>query len=112
MDKKIKKEKEDGYKISATVLTNEELKRLDNKIEFDLDNIVNQITNAVLKERETIFLQMVIEKQQNKIKKTTKEIENIKEYINSPEFLDWNLGFKLIDELEYRKDRINELLGE
>lgn len=48
----------------------------------------------------------------NLIDKQQKEIENIKEYINSPEFLDWNLGFKLIDELEYRKDRINELLGE
>ena len=25
------------------------------------------------------------------------QVENIKEYINSGEFLDWNLGFKLID---------------
>ena len=39
-------------------------------------------------------------------------LEEIKEYINSPEFLDWHLKFKLIDELEYRKDRINKLLGD
>lgn len=40
------------------------------------------------------------------------KLEAIKEYINSPEFLDWHLGFKLIDELEYRKNRINKLLGD
>lgn len=48
----------------------------------------------------------------NYIDKLQKEIEDIKEYVNSSEFLDWNLGFKLIDELEYRKDRINKLLGD
>ena len=53
-----------------------------------------------------------IERLLNLIEKQQREIENIKEYINSFEFLDWHLGFKLIDELEYRKDRINELLGE
>ena len=51
-------------------------------------------------------------KMYKEIEKLQKGIEDIKEYINSPEFLDWNLGFKLIDELEYRKDRINKLLGE
>lgn len=40
------------------------------------------------------------------------KLEAIKEYINSPEFLDWHLGFKLIDELEYRKERINKILEE
>ena len=44
------------------------------------------------------------------IRKLQKEIEDIKEYVNSPEFLDWHLGYKIIDELEYRKNRINEML--
>lgn len=105
MKKKIKRDKVEHYKISATIFTNEELERLNHKIGINLDNIVNQIIDNVYINRELIVFQKVIEKQQ-------KEIESIKEYINSPEFLDWNLGFKLIDELEYRKDRINELLGE
>lgn len=83
MKKMIKKEKEDGYKITATIYTNEEMKRLDHKIEFDLDNIVDQITNAVSKERETIVLQKVIEKQQKKIKKLKEDLKEERNFSKS-----------------------------
>lgn len=38
--------------------------------------------------------------------------DKIREYVNSPEFLDWHLGFTQLDELEYRKNNINKLLEE
>lgn len=87
---------------------NEEEKKAIDKLQYTIEinqNILDgiEIDEQVIKSMETTL---------NLIEKQQKEIENIKEYINSPEFLDWNLGFKLIDELEYRKDRINELLGE
>lgn len=93
---KIKKEK-DGYKISATVLTNEELERLDCKLENNLDDLVNQITKAVLKERETIVLQNVIKKQQEEIEKLrNKKAEN---------YFHWqHLEAKIINKInEYNK---------
>ena len=71
MKKEIKRDKIEHYKISATIFTDEELERLEHKIEIDLDEIVNQVTEAVLTNREHILLQKVIEKQQ-------KEIERLK----------------------------------
>lgn len=51
-------------------------------------------------------------KEKEKNASLKKEIKNIKEYVNSPEFLDWHLGFTKLNELEYRKDNINKLLEE
>ena len=74
MKKKIKRDKVEPYKISATIYTDEELEELDQKIENGLDDIVQQITEVVLTNREHIVLQKVIEKQQ-------KEIERLKSKI-------------------------------
>ena len=100
MKKKIKKDKEEPFKISATIYTNEELEKLDHKIGNDLDEIVNQVTEAVLTKREEIVLQKVIEKQQ-------KEIEDLKNghidfWINTKEVEDMVRG-KFIS-----KDKIRE----
>jgi len=67
MKKKIKKDKLEPYKISATIYTNEELEELDHKIENNLEEIVHQVSEAVLTSRENIVLQKVIEKQKAKL---------------------------------------------
>ena len=60
------------FKISVPIITNEELKRFEYSLETDLDNIVNEISTHVSRDREIILLKKVIEKQQ-------KEIEKLKE---------------------------------
>jgi len=60
------------FKISVPIITNEELKRFEYSLETDLDNIVNEISTHISRDREIILLKKVIEKQQ-------KEIEKLKE---------------------------------
>ena len=60
------------FKISVPIITNEELKRFEYSLETDLDNIVNEISTHISKDREIILLKKVIEKQQ-------KELEKLKE---------------------------------
>ena len=60
------------FKISVPIITNEELKRFEYSLETDLDNIVNEISTHISRDREIILLKKVIEKQQ-------KEIEELKE---------------------------------
>ena len=81
------------------------------RVHEDVDILSGEEKRQILEEMEKIIEEIKDRDKRNK-GELQKEIEAIKEYINSPEFLDWNLGFKLIDELEYRKDRINKLLGE
>lgn len=66
-------EEDNVFKISVPIITNEELERLDYTIENDLDNIVNQISETVSRDRDIIILKKVIEKQ-------SKEIEELKKY--------------------------------
>lgn len=63
-------------------------------------------SNVNLKDNSKIYVPLDL------YNKKQKEIESIEEYVNSPEFLDWHLGFTLLDELEYRKNNINKLLEE
>lgn len=64
-------EKDNVFKISVPIFTNEELKRFEYSLETDLDNIVNEISTHISRDREIILLKKVIEKQQ-------KEIEELK----------------------------------
>ena len=66
--------KDNVFKISMPIITNEELERLDYTIENDLDNIVHKISETVSRDRDIIILKKVIEKQ-------SKEIEELKEDI-------------------------------
>ena len=59
------------FKISVPIITNEELERFEYSLETDLDNIVNEISSHISRDREIILLKKVIEKQQ-------KEIEELK----------------------------------
>lgn len=61
------------FKISVPIITNEELKRFEYSLETDLDNIVNEISTHISRDREIILLKKVIEKQ-------SKEIEKIKNF--------------------------------
>ena len=67
------------FKISVPIITNEELERFEYSLETDLDNIVNEISTHISRDREIILLKKVIEKQQ-------KEIEELKE---KNKFLNW-----------------------
>lgn len=85
----IKKDKNDKYKITATIYTNEEIERIDNKLANDLDDIVNQITEAVYTNREIILLQKVI-------KKLKKEITQIRDKAECMDYYSLN---DVIDDL-------------
>lgn len=50
------------FKISVPIITNEELKRFEYSLETDLDNIVNEISTHISRDREIILLKKVIEK--------------------------------------------------
>ena len=65
-------EKDNVFKISVPIITNEELEKLDYTIENDLDNIVHQISKTVSRDKDIIILKKVIEKQ-------SKEIEELKD---------------------------------
>ncbi len=80
MKKKIKKDKLEPYKISATIYTNEELEELDHKIENNLEEIVHQVSEAVLTNRENIVLQKVIEKQKAKLEDFEELFSILEEY--------------------------------
>jgi len=66
-------EKDNKFKISVPIITNEELERFDYSLETEMDNIVHQISEHVYRDREIILLKKVIEKQ-------SKEIEELKKY--------------------------------
>ena len=68
-------EKDNVYKISVPIITNEELESLDYTLENDLDNIVQQITETVSKDRDIIILQKVIEKQQKEVEELDKKFQ-------------------------------------
>lgn len=44
------------FKISVPIITNEELKRFEYSLETDLDNIVNEISTHISRDREIILL--------------------------------------------------------
>lgn len=73
----MKLKKDNVYKITVPIITNEELKRLDNALENDLDKIVQEITEVVSKDREIIILQKVIKKQQKRNKKLKRKLNQI-----------------------------------
>lgn len=57
------------FKISVPIITNEELKRFEYSLETDLDNIVNEISTHISRDREIILLKKVIEKLRTQNKK-------------------------------------------
>lgn len=90
------------FKISIPIITDEELKRFDYKLETDLDNIVNVISTHISRDREIILLKKVIEKQQ-------KEIEDLKEKIGDEKYF---LQFGEIIEKKRWKDKIKAKIEE
>ena len=73
----MKLKKDNVYKITVPIITNEELKRLDSALENDLDKIVQQITELVSKDKDIIILQKVIKKQQKRNKKLKRKYNQI-----------------------------------
>lgn len=57
------------FKISVPIITNEELERFEYSLETDLDNIVNEISTHISRDREIILLKKVIEKLRTQNKK-------------------------------------------
>lgn len=81
----MKLKKDNVYKITVPIITNEELKSLDNALENDLDKIVQEITETVSKNKEIIILQKVIKKQQKEIESYKERYENMKWYFDNQE---------------------------
>lgn len=57
------------FKISVPIITNEELERFEYSLETDLDNILNEISTHISRDREIILLKKVIEKLRSQNKK-------------------------------------------
>ena len=100
-------EKDNVFKISVPIITNEELERLDYTIKNDLDNIVHQISKTVSRDRDIIILKKVIEKQSKEIEEyNTKLLSNAGIYQ-----LGFNDGKKTVENKikakieEYEKNR-------
>lgn len=99
----MSEEKQDNiFKINVPIITNEELKNLDYVIENDIDNIVNQISKTISKDRDVIFLKKVIDK-------LIKENEELKEQRDNA----IKLRNELIEEQKITcisKDKIREIV--
>ena len=90
-------------------MSKEIIEKMDKDLRFLEDNFVNDDMTSI-----TVDIQLIkdFRKLLDLYNKQQKQIESIEEYVNSPEFLDWHLGFTQLDELEYRKNNINKLLEE
>ena len=88
------------------------LRILKNKVsewnKYKNENVISNMELLQEIDDENIAIDTVLEELNNR----NEIIENIKEYVNAPEFLDWHLGYKTIDELEKRQKEINILLKE
>ena len=107
----MKLKKDNVYKITVPIITNEELKRLDSALENDLDKIVQQITETVSKDKDIIFLQKVIKKQQKRNKKLKRKLNQtygmiVKIQKEGP----FNTGFD--EGVKCVRDKIKELIKE
>ena len=114
-----KEEKDNVFKINVPIFTNEELRRLDDMIENDIDNIINQISKTVSKDREVIFLKKVIDKLQKENKKYIDIFNSTEKIMNGQErtkdkLLKENVelqkdNYKLDRENQHFFDRIQDL---
>ena len=96
------------FKISVPIITNEELERFEYSLETDLDNIVNEISTHISRDREIILLKKVIEKQQ-------KEIERLKDKLNKIYNEIDNKNSQLVKALNYKlfiEDKIKAKIEE
>lgn len=71
-------EKDNAFKIKVPIFTTEELRELDCIIENDTDNIINQISKKISKDREIIFLQKIIYKLQKENKEYQELTDNLR----------------------------------
>lgn len=79
-------EKDNTFKISVPLISNEEIRNIDNNFE----NIIEEFTKSYVKEKELVIAQYIMQKQQNKID----QLESEKQ--------------KLIEKLEEDKKEINK----
>lgn len=76
---KMSDEKDNNIKINIPLFTNLELEEFDFKLDNYLDSIVQEVSKAVLHDKENILLQKVIQKLQKELeqeKEKNKELEN------------------------------------
>lgn len=100
-------EKKKEYKISIPVMNNFELAELDNNIVDNYNNIIQEISKAVSKDKDIIILQAIIKHQDNLIQKQQKEIEQEKG--KNKELTDF---IEAIEELKQAKKPITDLVYE
>jgi len=68
---------ENGYKVSVPLFNELELKELDYNIENNYNELIEQISKAVSRDREIIILKKVIQKQDTEINKLNNVIDRM-----------------------------------
>lgn len=84
-------EKDNAFKISVPLITDEEIRNIDNNFE----NIVNEFTKSYVKEKDLVIAQHIMQKQQNKISQL--ESDN------------YELNNRINDYIEERRELIDKL---
>ena len=65
---------ENGVKIKVPIVTNQELENIDYQIITDYNNIMNEISKTVSRDKDIIILKRIIEYQDNRIKELERKL--------------------------------------
>lgn len=87
-------EKDNTFKISVPLITDEEIRNMDNYFE----DIVNEFTKSYVKEKDLLIAQHIMQKQQNKISQLESDNYGLNNRIN--DLLDNIPKSKLKDKIE------------
>ena len=97
-------EKDNTFKISVPLITDEEIRNIDNNFE----DIVNEFTKSYVKEKDLVIAQHIMQKQQNKISQLESdnyELNNrINDYIEERQ--------KLIEKLEEVCEKVDNEMAD
>lgn len=67
-------EKDNTFKISMPLITDEDIRKIDNNFE----NIVKEFTKSYVKEKDLVLAQYIMKKQQDKIDQLESDNKNLK----------------------------------
>lgn len=95
-------EKDNTFKISVPLITDEEIRNMDNYFE----DIVNEFTKSYVKEKDLLIAQHIMQKQQNKISQLESDNYELNNRIN--DLLDNIPKSKLKDKIEELNKKVKD----